>query len=206
MLKNRHFWPQGHSSVMKMCAWYSSCLQSLESVLLCTICAYSKHTLVFMQWWLVHRFENNSTGVCVTSGCVLKTVKTQYTLFPSTSQQAATRVLSSAGIVRTREMQVKWEEDCCVVTGGRLEVWHLLSASSPVSTYLKLVSHLSPVFFAVSWSSALVLPDQKTSLLQPLAKSSRRTQMTSRALLVAPSTAHCFLGASLKFGVEQCDT
>lgn len=53
--------------------------------------------------------------------------------------------------------------------------------------------------------SSPVTQHQKTSLLQPLAKSSRRTQMTSWSLFVAPSTAHCFKGPSVIVETGQWD-
>lgn len=49
-------------------------------------------------------------------------------------------------------MQVRWEEEGCVVTqGGLAEVQHLLYKCSPsTSMYLKLVSTLFPVFSHLS--------------------------------------------------------
>lgn len=71
------------------------------------------------------------------------------------------------------------------------------------SIYLKLISHLS--FLKNFFISSAVTQHQKTSFLQPLAKSSRRTQMTSWSLFVAPSTAHCFKGPSVMVETGQWD-
>lgn len=76
---------------------------------------------------------------------------------------------------------------------------------------LKLVFSMSSIFLHYVKSERIcLLPSvyyshQKTSLLHPLAKSSLRTQITSWSLFEAPSTAHCFKGASFRVGVAQRD-
>ena len=174
-------------------------------------CTCTHTLLVLLAWtcsgvWFA-RLNTTTPQACVTSSnsedpLLFKQFGLRISWAESVLPLPAHSVFKYSRIVRKKEMQVRREEEgCAVIHEGLAEVQHLLYTFFSSRFYIfKACTQTLPRFFFLH-----LVSNQKTSLLHPLAKSSRRTQMTSWSLFAAPSTAHCFKGASFIVGVAQRD-
>lgn len=178
MLKNRLFGlkvtVQWWCLLCKMCAWCSSCLYFL---CLCT------HALtVCLSTW---RRACSLTRVHIQCCVPHMFTCTSLLLFPPSG------CFSTSGLSEHGRMWVRWKER--VVQRYRQDLLRF-------PKFYTFKAFICPHTFSLTptLSYIIFIIYQKTSLL---AKSSRRTQMTSWSWFVAPSTAHCFKEATFKVEV-----